>query len=98
MFWTRVRSWAMGQLDLRVEDVLVGLDGLVADLRGQLHRELRALDLHDDLGRVAGRAAGERLSGAGGLRLGVLEARDRVREHAAEAAAARGLRGRVDGP
>src|SRR3954468_23912893 len=76
MFWTRVRSWVIGQLDLGVEDVLVGLDGLVADLRRELHRELRALDLHDDLGGIAGRAARERLGGGGGLGVGGLEARD----------------------
>src|SRR3954463_7152522 len=74
MFWTRVRSGAMGQIDLGVEDVLVGLDGLVAYLRGELHRELRALDLHHVLGGVAGRAGGERLGRAGGLGLRVLEA------------------------
>src|SRR5947199_5531157 len=49
MFWRRVRTWAIRYagsegLDLGVEHVVVGLDGLGADLGGELHRELRALD------------------------------------------------------
>src|SRR5436309_383653 len=89
MFWISVRAWAMSQLDLGVPDVLVGLDGLVADLRSELHRELGALDLHHDLRRVGGRPVDERLGRARRLRLRLVEARDRVREHVAEAAARR---------
>src|ERR671923_1040446 len=50
--WSQMRG-----LDLRVEDVLEGLDALRADLGGELHREAGALDRHDGLRRV-GRAAG----------------------------------------
>ena len=46
-------------LDLGLEDGLGGLDGLGADLAGHLHRELRALDGHDDRGRVGGLARGQ---------------------------------------
>ena len=46
-----------------MEDFLVGLDGLVADLRGELEREVRALDGHDDARDVA------RLAGCEGVRL-----------------------------
>src|SRR5215212_1038352 len=79
MFWMSVRAWAMGQLHLCVEDFLVGLDGLVADLRGELHRELGALDLHHDGARVGRRAVDERLRGAGRLGLRLAEVRDGVR-------------------
>src|ERR1044071_2438565 len=87
----------MSQLDLGVEDVLGGLDGLRTDLRGQLHRELRPLDRHDDGGRVGRLAGGERLRGAGRLGLGVGERLERLSEHVAEAGAGlrRGL-GAVD--
>ena len=58
-----------GYLDLGVEDVLEGLGGLVADLGGELHRELRALDGHDDGRGVGGLARGEVLGGGGRLGL-----------------------------
>src|SRR3954447_1933064 len=77
-------------LDLCVEDVRVRLDRLRADLRGKLHGEARALDRHDDLRGVRGRPVDERLGCLGGVRLRVLERRDRVREHAAEAVARAG--------
>src|SRR5581483_7085246 len=88
VFWMRVPIY----LDLCVEDVLFGLDGLRADLRGELHREASALDGHDDGAWVGGGAGGELLRGAGRLGLRVREALDRLGERAAEALAAR-LRG-----
>src|SRR4051794_20104609 len=59
--------------DLRVEDVLDGLDGLCADLAGELHAQPRLLDGHDDLRRVGGGARGERLRALGGSGLELLE-------------------------
>src|SRR5919202_6776144 len=74
-------------LDLRVEDVLEGLDALRADLRGELHRELRALDRHDGLGRI-GRLAGRELLRRGrGVLLQRVELADLLGEHPAEAGA-----------
>src|SRR3954465_2927864 len=90
-FLTKARIASMAQLDLGVEDVGVGLDGLGADLRGELHREARALDRHHDRARVARLSRGERLRGVGRLGLETLERLDRVLEHAAEAV--RPLRG-----
>src|SRR4051812_20413226 len=58
--WSQLRG-----LDLRVEDVLEGLDALGADLRGELHREAGALDRHDR-GRRVGRLAGRELLRRGG--------------------------------
>src|SRR3954447_8406786 len=82
--------------DLGVEDVLGGLDDLVADLRGELHRELRALDGHDDRRRILGGPRGERLRSGRGVRLGLGQLAQRVAEQRAEAAAGRraGARGR----
>src|SRR3954451_12910729 len=85
----------MSQLHLGVEDVLGGLDGLRTDLRGQLHRELRPLDRHDDGGRVGGLAGGERLGGVRRLRLAVGQRLQRLAEQVAEARA--GLRRRLSG-
>jgi hypothetical protein len=73
-----------------VEDVLDGLDGLRADLAGELHPEARLLDGHDDLGRVCRGARGERARALGRVALELLERADLVGEHAAEAGAARG--------
>src|SRR6476469_4769450 len=70
--------------DLRMEEIRGRLDDLVADLRGELHGELRALDRHDDGRRVLGRAGGELLRARGGVLLGRGERGDRVAEHAAE--------------
>src|SRR4051794_30931270 len=78
-----------GYLDLRVEDVLKGLDALRADLRGELHRELRALDGHDGLRRIRRLAGRELLRGGGGVLLERVELADLVGEHAAEAGAGR---------
>src|SRR3954452_23237505 len=85
----------MCQLDLGVEDVLGGLDGLRTDVRGQLHRELRPLDRHDDGGRIGCLARGERLGSAGRLGLAVSQRLERLAEHVAEAGA--GLRCRLGG-
>src|SRR5919197_5345946 len=74
-------------LDLGVEDVLFGLDGLGADLRGELQLQARPLHLHDHRRRVRGRAGRERLRGVGGLRLAVGQTLDRLRQRAAEALA-----------
>src|SRR5690242_1952451 len=63
------RSGSGGYLDLRVEDVLHGLDALGADLRGELHRELRALDRHHGLRRVRRLAGRELLRRGGGVLL-----------------------------
>src|SRR3954469_271913 len=100
MFAITLRKFGI-YLDLCVEDVRVGLDGLRANLRGELHGEAGALHRHDDLRRIGGRAVDERLRCLCGLRLRVLERRDRVREHAAEALAGalrarRALLGRAD--
>src|SRR5215218_5377806 len=59
--------------DLCVEDVLGGLDELVANLRGELHREARSLDGHHDRRRVLRRAGRERLRAGGGLGLALGE-------------------------
>src|SRR5919202_528756 len=75
-------------LDLRVEDVLEGLDALRADLRGELHRELRALDRHDGLRRIRRLAGRELLRGRGGVLLERVELPVRVGQHPAEARAA----------
>src|ERR1051325_9523117 len=80
----------MSQLHLGVEDVLAGLDGLRAHLRGQLHRELGALDRHHDGGRVGCLPGGERLGRVRRLGLAVGQALERLAEHVAEAGA--GLR------
>src|SRR3954447_14417759 len=77
------------QLDLGVEDVLGGLDGLRADLRGQLHGELGALDGHDDRCRVGGLARRELLRRGGGAVLALGQALDRRAEQVAEAATGR---------
>src|SRR4051794_13119568 len=93
-----------GYLDLRVEDVLKGLDALRADLRGELHRELRALDRHDGLRRIRRLAGRELLRGGGGVLLERVELPDLPGEHPAEARArarGRGLgagAGAVDRP
>src|SRR3954451_7535506 len=93
VFWMRVPIY----LDLCVEDVLFGLDGLRADLRGQLHRESCALDGHDDRRGVAGGAGCERLRRACRLGLLVREPLDRLGERAAEVRAALLLAGRGRG-
>src|SRR3954453_19148421 len=86
------RDWTKGGIqagsDLGVEEVLGGLDGLGADLRGELHGELGALDGHDDGGRIACLTGGQRLRGARGVGLGLSQRRDRVAEHLAEAGVA----------
>src|SRR3954452_9814491 len=91
-FWMKLRiaSMEVPQLDLGVEDVGVGLDGLVADLRGKLHREACALDRHHDRARVGRLAGGERLRGVRGLGLEAVERLDRVLERTAEAVRALG--------
>ena len=48
-------------LDLHPEDLVIRVDGLVADLDGELHREVRAFDLHRHAGDVGGLAERERL-------------------------------------
>src|SRR5919108_4019095 len=74
-------------LDLRVEDVLEGLDALRADLGGELHRQARALDRHDG-GRGVRRLAGrELLRGGRGVLLHRVELADLLGERAAEARA-----------
>src|SRR3954453_12140282 len=84
--------------DLRMEEIRGRLDDLVADLRGELHGELCALDRHDDGRRVLGRAGGELLRAGRRVLLGGGERGDRVAEQAAEgraraaAAVARGTR------
>src|SRR5215207_5056029 len=85
MVWANVGIWAS---DLGVEDVLGGFDQLGADLRRELHRELRTLDRHHDGGRILGGAGGEGLGSRGGLGLRLAERLQRVAEHAAEAGAA----------
>src|SRR3954452_24096649 len=80
VFWMRVPIY----LDLCVEDVRFGLDGLRSNLRGQLHRKSRTLDRHDHRGGVAGRAGRERRGGLRGLARRVREPLDRLRERAAE--------------
>src|SRR4051794_38730953 len=77
-------------LDLRVEDVLKGLDALRANLAGELHREARALDRHDRRRRVRRLAGRELLRRGGGVLLHALELADLVGERAAEAGARRG--------
>src|SRR5215217_3011853 len=85
MVWANVGIWAS---DLGVEDVLGGFDQLGADLRRELHRELRTLDGHDDGGRILGRAGGERAGALGRFGLRLAERLERLAEHAAEAGAA----------
>src|ERR671928_1015523 len=72
-------------LDLRVEDVLKGLDALRANLAGELHREAGALDRHDGRRGVRRLAGGELLGGRGGVLLQALELADLLGERAAEA-------------
>src|SRR3954463_16732196 len=88
------RDWTKGGIqegsDLSVEEVLGGLDGLGADLRGELHGELGALDGHDDGGGVGRLAGGQGARGRGGLLLVVGHGADRLAEHVAEAVARRG--------
>src|SRR4051795_1152896 len=74
-------------LDLRVEDVLKGLDALRANLAGELHREARALDRHDRRRRVRRLAGRELLRGGGGVLLHAVELADLLGERAAEARA-----------
>src|SRR3954454_22202398 len=74
----------MSQLHLGVEDVLGGLDGLRADLRGQLHRELCPLDRHHDGGRIGCLAGGERLRGTRSLGLAVSQRLQGLAEHVAK--------------
>src|SRR5919199_4840204 len=80
--WSQVRG-----LDLRVEDVLEGLDALGADLGGELHRQAGALDRHDGRRRVGRLAGGELLRRRGGVLLQRVELADLLGEHAAEAGA-----------
>src|SRR3954453_21493183 len=91
-FWMKLRiaSMEVPQLDLGVEDVGVGLDGLVADLRGKLHREACGLDRHTDRARVGRLAGGGRLLCVRGLALEAVERLDRVLERTAEAVRALG--------
>src|SRR5689334_21223507 len=70
--------------DLRVEEVGGRLDDLVADLRGELHGELRPLDRHHHGGRVLGGAGGELLSAGGCVLLGGGERGDGSAEQAPE--------------
>src|SRR3954470_4883268 len=88
------RDWTKGGIqagsDLSVEEVLGGLDGLGADLRGELHRELGALDGHDDGGGVGRLAGGQGARGRSGLLLVVGHGADRLAEHVAEAVSRRG--------
>src|SRR3954468_21641012 len=81
-------------LDLRVEDVLEGLDALGANLAGELHREARALDRHDGRRGVRRLAGRELLRGGGGVLLHRVELADLLGERAAEAGA-RGGGGRA---
>ena len=53
-----------------MEDVLGGLDGLGADLAGELHRELGALDGHDDRGRIVAWPVARACASARGVVLG----------------------------
>src|ERR1044072_1237814 len=71
----------MSQLDLGVEDVLGGLDGLRTDLRSELHGELRPLDRHHDGGRIGRLAGGERLGGTRRLGLAVSQRLQGFAEH-----------------
>src|SRR3954449_4910224 len=77
-------------LDLRVEDVLKGLDALRANLAGELHREARALDRHDRRRRVRRLAGRELLRGGRGVLLHRVELTDLLGQRAAEAGARRG--------
>src|SRR3954454_16613471 len=87
-------DWTKGGIqegsDLGVEEVLGGLDGLGADLRGELHGELGALDGHDDGGRVGRLAGGQGARGRSSLLLVVGHGADRLAEHVAKAVARRG--------
>src|SRR3954454_19765481 len=74
-------------LDLRVEDVLEGLDALGANLAGELHREARALDRHDGRRGVRRLAGRELLRGGRGVLLHRVELADLLGERAAEAGA-----------
>src|SRR5256885_8042809 len=56
VFWMRDPIY----LDLCVEDVGFGLDGLGSNLRGQLHRKSCALHRHDHRRGVRGRPGGAR--------------------------------------
>src|SRR3954465_15691935 len=78
----------LGSLDLGVEDVVDGLDGLGADLRGQLHGQPGLLDGHDDRGRVGRGPAGQRLAPGGGVVLQLAQLADLARQERAEAGAA----------
>src|ERR1700743_3424612 len=69
--------------DLGVEDFGIRFDRFVADLRGELHRELRFLDRGDHRADVLRLPGGQRLRLFGGDVLRFLEAVDRVREHGA---------------
>src|SRR3954451_14059016 len=77
-------------LDLRVEDVLKGLDALRANLAGELHREARALDRHERRRRVRRLAGRELLRGGRGVLLHRVELTDLLGQRAAEAGARRG--------
>src|SRR4051812_40437963 len=74
-------------LDLRVEDVLEGLDALGANLAGELHREARALDRHDGRRGVRRLAGRELLRGGRGVLLHRVELADLLGQRAAEAGA-----------
>src|SRR5437763_17156179 len=84
VFWMRDPIY----LDLCVEDVRFGLDGLGANLRGQLHCESCALHRHDHRRRVGCSTGRERAGRLGGLSLRALETLDGLGERAAEVLAA----------
>src|SRR5919108_5159480 len=82
--WSQMRG-----LDLRVEDVLEGLDALGADLGSELHREAGTLDRHDRRRRVGGLAGGELLRRGRGVLLQRVELADLLGEQPAEPRARR---------
>src|SRR3954452_12958917 len=71
-------------LDLRVEDVLEGLDALGANLAGELHREARALDRHDGRRGIRRPAGGQVLRRRRCVLLHRVELADLLGERAAE--------------
>src|ERR1700704_4257969 len=71
--------------DLRLEDARGRFHGLVAQLRGELHRQLCVLHGHYGALRVTDGSSGQRLCGAIAALLGLLERGNGICERAAEA-------------
>ena len=86
-------------LDLDAEELVVGVDGLVSHLDGELHCERRLLDVCDHLAHVLGLARGQRLRLRGGRVLQVVQVGDLLGQEVPEPpSGCRGARpGGVDG-